>query len=104
MADSDYESRLKKTNRNDPCPCGSGKKYKKCHLADDQAAQHAALKAAEAEVEAAEAAAAEEGEGSEADTNAAAYVPKDKGGKQHFKGQKSQGGRTVNLPRRSGKA
>ncbi len=23
--------------RNDPCPCGSGKKYKKCHMADDQA-------------------------------------------------------------------
>ena len=22
----------KKTNRNDPCPCGSGKKYKKCCL------------------------------------------------------------------------
>lgn len=21
-----------KTNRNDPCPCGSGLKYKKCHL------------------------------------------------------------------------
>jgi len=21
-----------KTGRNDPCPCGSGKKYKKCHL------------------------------------------------------------------------
>ena len=21
-----------KTSRNDPCPCGSGKKYKKCHL------------------------------------------------------------------------
>jgi len=21
----------KKTGRNDPCPCGSGKKYKKCH-------------------------------------------------------------------------
>jgi preprotein translocase subunit SecA len=20
-----------KINRNDPCPCGSGKKYKKCH-------------------------------------------------------------------------
>jgi uncharacterized protein YchJ len=20
-----------KLNRNDPCPCGSGKKYKKCH-------------------------------------------------------------------------
>jgi uncharacterized protein YecA (UPF0149 family) len=23
--------------RNDPCPCGSGKKYKKCHLATDEA-------------------------------------------------------------------
>jgi hypothetical protein len=21
-----------KVNRNDPCPCGSGKKYKQCHL------------------------------------------------------------------------
>jgi preprotein translocase subunit SecA len=21
----------KKAGRNDPCPCGSGKKYKKCH-------------------------------------------------------------------------
>jgi preprotein translocase subunit SecA len=20
-----------KTGRNDPCPCGSGRKYKKCH-------------------------------------------------------------------------
>ncbi len=23
-------------NRNDPCWCGSGKKYKKCHLPDEQ--------------------------------------------------------------------
>jgi hypothetical protein len=23
--------------RNDPCPCGSGKKYKQCHLAADEA-------------------------------------------------------------------
>jgi hypothetical protein len=22
---------MAKTGRNDPCPCGSGKKYKKCH-------------------------------------------------------------------------
>jgi preprotein translocase subunit SecA len=22
--------------RNDPCPCGSGKKYKKCHMLSDQ--------------------------------------------------------------------
>ncbi len=31
--------RLAATGRNDACPCGSGKKYKKCHLAvDEQAA------------------------------------------------------------------
>jgi len=24
-------SQADKTGRNDPCPCGSGKKYKKCH-------------------------------------------------------------------------
>jgi tetratricopeptide (TPR) repeat protein len=30
-------SRLASTGRNDPCFCGSGKKYKKCHLADDEA-------------------------------------------------------------------
>ena len=28
--------RLKNTGRNDSCPCGSGKKYKKCHLAQDE--------------------------------------------------------------------
>ena len=26
--------RVKKTGRNDPCPCGSGKKYKQCCLKD----------------------------------------------------------------------
>ena len=30
--------RLASTGRNDPCPCGSGKKYKKCHLAEDEGA------------------------------------------------------------------
>ena len=29
--------------RNDPCHCGSGKKYKKCHLADDQVKESKAL-------------------------------------------------------------
>jgi preprotein translocase subunit SecA len=28
-------NRLPKVGRNDPCPCGSGKKYKKCHGAGD---------------------------------------------------------------------
>ena len=27
-----------KIGRNDPCPCGSGKKYKKCCLSKDEAA------------------------------------------------------------------
>ena len=27
-----------KVGRNDPCPCGSGKKYKKCHGKDEEAA------------------------------------------------------------------
>jgi len=27
-----------KVGRNDPCPCGSGKKYKKCHGAMDTSA------------------------------------------------------------------
>ena len=27
------------TGRNDPCWCGSGKKYKKCHLAEDEKKQ-----------------------------------------------------------------
>jgi hypothetical protein len=28
-----------KVGRNDPCPCGSGKKYKKCHGKDEEAAR-----------------------------------------------------------------
>ena len=28
---------LPKIGRNDPCHCGSGKKYKNCHMKDDQA-------------------------------------------------------------------
>src|SRR3954469_24579406 len=30
--------RVAQTGRNDVCPCGSGKKYKKCHLQQDEAA------------------------------------------------------------------
>jgi tetratricopeptide (TPR) repeat protein len=32
------KTRLAAADRNDPCPCGSGKKYKKCHLRTDEAA------------------------------------------------------------------
>lgn len=33
-----------KVGRNEPCPCGSGKKYKKCHLAADEEKESAAQK------------------------------------------------------------
>jgi len=48
---------MAKIGRNDPCPCGSGKKYKQCCLASDQnaaAARAAAQAAAAAEQRAAE--------------------------------------------------
>jgi len=39
---------MAKIGRNDPCRCGSGKKYKRCCLAEDEAAEHQALAAAAA--------------------------------------------------------
>jgi len=41
---------MPKTGRNDPCPCGSGKKYKRCCRAKDQAAELATLSAKRAEL------------------------------------------------------
>ena len=37
-AQQEAAERLGATGRNDVCPCGSGKKYKKCHLQADEAA------------------------------------------------------------------
>ena len=31
LAKEPFVREEKKTGRNEPCPCGSGKKYKKCH-------------------------------------------------------------------------
>jgi tetratricopeptide (TPR) repeat protein len=39
---------MTKTGRNDPCPCGSGKKYKRCCQEKDEAAQSATLTATHA--------------------------------------------------------
>jgi len=41
----------KALGRNDPCHCGSGKKYKQCHLDKDEAAAREARAAAMAEAE-----------------------------------------------------
>lgn len=43
--------------RNDPCHCGSGRKYKQCHLAADEAKERAARAKAAAEAPATESAA-----------------------------------------------
>ena len=40
-------AKSRKIGRNDPCPCGSGKKYKKCCLAQDEAAARPASQAAQ---------------------------------------------------------
>ena len=37
--EADASVQRKKVGRNEPCPCGSGKKYKKCCLASDEAAR-----------------------------------------------------------------
>ena len=44
---------MAKIGRNDRCPCGSGKKYKHCCMAQDQAAAHEKLAAATATIAAA---------------------------------------------------
>jgi hypothetical protein len=49
MATLDPETRFKTTGRNDDCPCGSGKKYKKCHLREDEESLSKALSAKNAE-------------------------------------------------------
>lgn len=58
--------------RNEPCHCGSGKKYKKCHLAEDVSAASAKLAEQNATVAAAAAAEAE----AEADDADAEEAPK----------------------------
>jgi hypothetical protein len=54
-----------KVGRNDPCHCGSGQKYKKCHLPKDEAA-HAAELAAQRAAQAAPVADAPDADDAEA--------------------------------------
>ncbi len=99
MNAQEYNERLKTTGRNDPCPCGSGKKYKKCHLAEDESAKHSELSKAAEEREAALAAAEENPEDESADD--ASKSKKQKRG-VHQGGGKSRTGKDThsNIPRR----
>ena len=79
--------------RNDPCHCGSGRKYKQCCLAKDEAAERAArAKAAEKETSA-----------PEPEAQRAAPPPPKHTTRQPWKGQQNtRGFGKLNIPRRSG--
>lgn len=100
MADSDYEVRLKTTGRNDRCLCGSGKKYKKCHLAEDEGTRAAALKVLEAEA-IAKPKGAKDAEGGadpkDSDKRRRSTKPQEK--QSGFEGRPSDG-KPKNIPRR----
>jgi hypothetical protein len=92
--------RLKTTGRNDHCPCGSGKKYKKCHLAEDEGTRTATLNALEEEAMA-KAKASKDTEG-EVDTRGAdesTRLPKRQKKQRGSKGRGSDG-IPKNIPRR----
>ena len=79
--------------RNDPCHCGSGKKYKQCCLAKDE------VKEREARTEAA---APPETEAASAEAPAPPRAPKHNT-QQPWKGPKNtRGFQRLNIPRRSG--
>ena len=99
MNASDYAERLKNTGRNDSCPCGSGKKYKKCHLAEDEAAKHQELAKAAEEREAA-LTAAEENPDEDSDDASSKSKKKKRG--EHPHGGRARTGKDThsNIPRR----
>jgi hypothetical protein len=79
--------------RNDPCHCGSGRKYKQCCLAKDEAAERAAR--------AKDANQAKEAAPEEAQR--AAPTPPKHATRQPWKGQQNtRGFGKLNIPRRSG--
>ena len=100
MSDSDYAARLKTTGRNDPCHCGSGKKYKKCHLTEDEGTRTATLQALEEE-SVAKAKASKDTEG-EVDTSGADESMRPTKRQKKERGSKGRGsdGIPVNIPRR----
>ena len=85
-----------KLGRNDPCHCGSGKKYKQCHLETDEAKERAArAKAADK--------AAKEPAAAEAAADQAARKPQRHNTQQPWKGQaNTRGFQRVNSMRKVG--
>jgi hypothetical protein len=101
MADEEYKLRLKNAGRNDTCPCGSGKKYKKCHLQADEEGYSKAL----AKVREEAAAKAGEGEEPEERKESPEHPPEARGHKYAPKMPKPKpaaGSRQVSTPRKAG--
>lgn len=83
----------KTPGRNEPCHCGSGRKYKQCCLLKDEAVQREARAGASAEEDAA---------GDAGEAKAPPQAPRHKT-QQPWKGAANTRGFTrVNVPRRSG--
>ena len=92
--------------RNEPCHCGSGRKYKQCHLQEDEAADRAARAAAAASAEAAAAEAAP-AEASEAPAQAAQpavarTAPRKQPTRQPWKQTNTHGFQRMSTPRKVG--
>jgi hypothetical protein len=97
--------RHKNTGRNDDCPCGSGKKYKKCHQTEDDAAISAELhrleEAAQAELVAKAAEEAEaEGKTAEGKGDDTRKRPANRGTSPQRSPRPNTAGKPNNLPRR----
>ena len=99
MDESKYSERLKNTGRNEPCPCGSGKKYKKCHLDADEMKRHEEL-AKQEELRAAE---SDQGEEIKEESNSATKVKPERNDKRGPGGINRAGKshKSPNIPRRS---
>lgn len=99
-------NRAPRPGRNEPCYCGSGRKYKHCCLAKDEAAAteaRAAARAAEAAARAAEAAATAEAPHAEAQPKGAPTAAPKHQTHQPWKGTTSRGfAPKARMPRKAG--
>ncbi len=100
MDESDFAERIKNTGRNESCPCGSGKKYKKCHLLSDQAANSKEIKKQQAALEKAN---AENAENEESTDDKKADKSKYNAANSGKKFKMNKTNRNSNIPRRSAK-
>ena len=103
MSEAEFLQRLKETGRNDTCPCGSGKKYKKCHLREDEDAERKWL-AEQEKVKAQEADEEESEEGDEQSGFEARSKARKEEGRPGPRSFGSRGGsKQTIMPRRSGR-